>query len=125
MTPRPRPAITENNTTQPPNTKGNHETEGDTVVVDDKAITFWDVPCAAMPPTSPGDYRGHRQLPRSEPYPTKDARRDDRAYHLARVCARFPHTISTESAARLARLLRPADHHPEEGLNRGPLPDGV
>lgn len=35
------------------------------------------------------------------------AGREDRAYHLARVCARFPRTISTEGAKRLARLLRP------------------
>jgi hypothetical protein len=42
-----------------------------------------------------------------DPYPATDpARRDDRAYHLARVCARFPRTISTEGAHRLARLLR-------------------
>jgi hypothetical protein len=37
------------------------------------------------------------------------ARRDDRAYHLARVSARFPRTISTEGAQRLARLLRPPE----------------
>ncbi|MGH3802353.1 MAG: hypothetical protein ACRDTD_19905 [Pseudonocardiaceae bacterium] len=41
---------------------------------------------------------------RSEPTNTP---RDDRAYHLARVCARFPRTISTQGAQRLARLLRP------------------
>jgi len=42
-----------------------------------------------------------------DPGPAADpARRDDRAYHLARVCARFPRTISTEGAHRLARLLR-------------------
>jgi hypothetical protein len=42
-----------------------------------------------------------------DPYPATDpARRDDRAYHLARVCARFPRTISTQGAHRLARLLR-------------------
>lgn len=42
-----------------------------------------------------------------DPHPTADpARRDDRAYHLARVCARFPTTISTQGAHRLARLFR-------------------
>ncbi len=42
-----------------------------------------------------------------DPDPALDpARRDDRAYHLERVCARFPRTISTQGAHRLARLLR-------------------
>jgi hypothetical protein len=40
------------------------------------------------------------------------ARRDDRAYHLARVCAQFPRTISTEGAHRLARLLRVSTEQP-------------
>lgn len=38
---------------------------------------------------------------------TDEPGRGDYAYHLARVCARFPTTISPEGARRLARLLRP------------------
>ena len=55
MPPRSRPATTENNTAQPQpdNTKGDHETEGGSVGVDDEAIAFWDDTCAAMPPMSP------------------------------------------------------------------------
>jgi hypothetical protein len=55
LTPRPRTATTKNNTAQPQpdNTKGNHETEGGSVGVDDEAIAFWDDTCAAMPPMSP------------------------------------------------------------------------
>lgn len=34
------------------------------------------------------------------------ARRDDRAHHLARVCAQFPRTVSTQNAHQLARLPR-------------------
>ncbi len=55
MTPRSRPATTDNNTAQPQpdNAKGNHETEGGSVGVDDEAIAFWDDTCAAMPPMNP------------------------------------------------------------------------
>jgi hypothetical protein len=55
LTPRSRPATTDNNTAppQPDNTKGDHETEGGSVGVDDEAIAFWDDTCAAMPPLSP------------------------------------------------------------------------
>ncbi len=55
MPPRSRPGTTKNNTAQPQpgNTKGDHETEGGAVGVDDEAITFWDDTCAAMPPMSP------------------------------------------------------------------------
>jgi hypothetical protein len=55
MPPRSRQATTENNTAQPPpdNAKGDHETEGGSVGVDDEAIAFWDDTCAAMPPLSP------------------------------------------------------------------------
>lgn len=55
MTPRSRPATTENNTAQPQpdNAKDDHETEGGSVGVDDEAIAFWDDTCAAMPPLSP------------------------------------------------------------------------
>ena len=66
---------------------------------DDKEVT----PChpgLTAPTTAPtgGEH---------DPDPAADtARRDDRAYHLARVCARFPRTISTQGAHRLARLLR-------------------
>lgn len=34
---------------------------------------------------------------------------NDYAAHLARVCARFPTTISPEGARRLARLLHPPE----------------
>lgn len=55
MTPRSRTATTDNNTAQPQpdNTKGDHETEGGSVGVDDEAIAFWDDTCAAMPPLNP------------------------------------------------------------------------
>jgi hypothetical protein len=55
MPPRSRPATTENNTAQPQpnNAKGDHETEGGSVGVDDEAIAFWDDTCAAMPPMKP------------------------------------------------------------------------
>ena len=55
MTPRSRPATTENNTAQPQpdNPKGDHETESGSVGVDDEAIAFWDDTCAAMPPLNP------------------------------------------------------------------------
>ena len=55
MPPRSRQATTENNTAQPQpdNAKGDHETEGGSVGVDDEAIAFWDDTCAAMPPLSP------------------------------------------------------------------------
>lgn len=55
MTPRSRPATTDNNTTppQPDNTKSDHEIDGGSVGVDDEAIAFWDDTCAAMPPLNP------------------------------------------------------------------------
>lgn len=53
MPPRSRPATTEHNTAQPDNTKGDHETEGGSIGVDDETIAFWDDTCAAMPPMSP------------------------------------------------------------------------
>lgn len=55
MPPRSRPATTESNTAQPQadNAKGDHDTEGGSVGVDDEAIAFWDDTCAAMPPMSP------------------------------------------------------------------------
>jgi hypothetical protein len=55
MPPRSRPTTTENNKAQPQphNAKGDHETEGGSVGVDDEAIAFWDDTCAAMPPMSP------------------------------------------------------------------------
>jgi len=55
MTSRSGPATTKNNTAQPQpdNAKGDHETEGSSVGVDDEAIAFWDDTCAAMPPLSP------------------------------------------------------------------------
>jgi hypothetical protein len=56
MPPRSRTATTENNNTAQPqadNGKGDHETEGGSVGVDDEAIAFWDDTCAAMPPMSP------------------------------------------------------------------------
>jgi hypothetical protein len=57
-------------------------------------------PAVTAPTTDPAG--GEHDL-----YPAADpARRDDRAYHLARVCARFPRTISTQGAHRFARLLR-------------------
>lgn len=40
---------------------------------------------------------------------TDEPERGDYAYHLARVCARFPKKISPEGARRLARLLRPPE----------------
>ena len=54
MPPKSRPATTKNNTAQPQpdNTKGDHETEGGSVSVDDEAIAFWDDTCAAMPSLS-------------------------------------------------------------------------
>lgn len=60
---------------------------------------------------SPTPQQWAQQQPKHPPprsQSTTPARRDDRASHLARVCARFPRTISTEGAQRLARLLRPA-----------------
>ena len=56
---------------------------------------------AITAPTSTPTPGEHDQAPAAD-----TARRDDRAYHLARVCARFPRTISTQGAHRLARLLR-------------------
>ncbi len=55
MPPRSRPATTKHNTAQPQpdNTKGDHETKGGSVGVDDEAIAFWDETCAAMPPMTP------------------------------------------------------------------------
>lgn len=55
MPPRSRQATTEGNTARPQsdNSKGDHETEGDSVGVDDEAIAFWEDTCAAMPPMSP------------------------------------------------------------------------
>jgi hypothetical protein len=55
MPPRSRPTTTENNTAQPPpdNTKGDHETEGASIGVDNEAIAFWDDTCAALPPLNP------------------------------------------------------------------------
>ncbi len=49
---RSGPATTEHNTAQPQqgNAKGDHETEGGSIGVDDEAIAFWDDTCAAMPP---------------------------------------------------------------------------
>lgn len=52
MTPRSRPGTTENNPAQPDNAKGDHDTEGGSVGVDDEAIAFWDDTCAALPPMS-------------------------------------------------------------------------
>ncbi len=86
MTPRSRSGTTEDNPAQPKpdSAKGDHDTEGGSA---------WDDKQPTNPP------------PRLES--TSSARRDDRAYHLARVCARFPRTISTDGAQRLTRLLRP------------------
>jgi hypothetical protein len=55
MPPRPKPATTKTDTAQPQpnNTRGDHETEGGSVGVDEEAIAFWDDTCAAMPPMSP------------------------------------------------------------------------
>jgi hypothetical protein len=42
-----------------------------------------------------------------DPYPATDpTRRDDGAYHLARVCARFPRTISTAARTVSGTLRR-------------------
>lgn len=55
MPTRSRPATTADNTAQPrlDSTKGDHETESDSIGVDDEAIAFWDDTCAAMQPLSP------------------------------------------------------------------------
>jgi hypothetical protein len=86
----------------------------------------WDGPCPAVRSATrstrwPGDWKVNSVRSNTcSPSATRGiemscrpagrSRRDDRAYHLARVCDRFPRTISTQGAQRLARLLRPASH---------------
>lgn len=54
MTPRSRPAGTDHNPgrQQQDEAKGDHETEGCSIGVDDEAFAFWDDTCAALPPMS-------------------------------------------------------------------------
>lgn len=120
MTPKSRPGTTENNRAQPQqdNAKGDHDTQGDSVGVNDEALGFSDDTRAPLPPppvSSPRSSRSPGPVTEPDPAPTGYDQqpgagctgRNDRAEHLARVCARFPRTISTAGAQRLARLLRP------------------
>lgn len=44
----------------------------------------------------------------------RDSERHSRAWHLERVCSRFPRRITPESMARLAELLTPGEERQDD-----------
>ncbi len=67
------------------------------------------MPVSSSSQPQPTTIEGAREVDDQPTTSADEPEREDYAYHLARVCARFPTTISPDGARRLARLLRPPE----------------